>query len=211
MKTLYLDLETIPAPESFREEIRIGAALTRSKRREVLQRGTPLTDAEVEAIYRETALGGEFGRILCIGYRQDPGSPRAEVLSGPESELLSSFWKLVSDVDLFVGHNVISFDLRYVYKRSIIHRVKPSRELPFARYRNDPVFDTMQAWNRWGGEMISLERLALALGLPTSKSDLSGEKVYEAYLAGQLERIYDYCRADVELTRLIHRRLTFQD
>lgn len=211
MKTLYLDIETIPADPSFKDEIRSGLALTRSKKRELAQRGQPITEGEVEAIYRETALSGEFGRILCIGCRLDPQDAEARILSGDEPSILRAFWALAAQADLFVGHNVLYFDLRYIYKRSVIHRVKPSKELPFVRYRNEPVFDTMMAWNRWSGELISLDRLAKALGLPSSKQDLSGEKVFDAYLAGELERIHHYCKSDVELTRLVHRRLAFLD
>jgi 3'-5' exonuclease len=211
VKTLYLDIETIPAEASFKDELRTGAALSRSKKRELAQRGQPLTEAETEGLYRETALSGEFGRILCIGYRLDPDDTATQVLTGDEPSMLRAFWTLAAKADLFVGHNVLYFDLRYIYKRSIIHRVKPSRELPFVRYRNEPVYDTMMAWNRWSGELISLDRLAKALGLPSSKHDLSGEKVYDAYLAGELDRIFHYCKSDVDLTRLVHRRLTFLD
>jgi DNA polymerase elongation subunit (family B) len=211
MKTLYLDIETIPADEKFKDELRLGAGLSRSKRRELVQRGQPLTDAEIEALYRETALSGEFGRILCIGYRLDPVDKATQVLTGDEADMLRKFWELASEADLFVGHNVIYFDLRYIYKRSIIHRIKPSREIPTIRYRNEPVYDTMMAWNRWSGELISLDKLARALGLPSSKQELSGEKVYDAYLAGDVDRIYEYCKGDVDLTRQVHRRLTFID
>src|SRR5207253_10774108 len=54
------------------------------------------------------------------------------VLGGDEREILQSFWKLATETNLFVGHNVLDFDLRFIHQRSIIHQIKPSRELPFA-------------------------------------------------------------------------------
>ncbi len=169
------------------------------------------TDEEVEADYRMTALSGDFGRVFCLAYAIEPpaGSP-VEVLSGPEPELLAAFWKLAKDVDLFVGHNVLDFDLRFLLKRSIVHGVKPSRELSLARFQSRPVYDTMREWERWGSEFISLEKLARVLGLESSKKDLHGDQVHDAYLRGEHERIKTYCKADVELTRRIHKRLTYQ-
>lgn len=211
MQILYLDIETLPAEESFKEQLRSGAALSRSKRLELERRGHPLAEKEVEALYRGTALSGEFGRILCVGLWLDPEDRKPRILKGPEPEILRSFWDQARNVDLFVGHNIINFDLRFIYKRSVVHRIRPTRDVPVTRYRHSPVFDTMHEWNRWVGELISLERLACALGLQSSKQDLSGDKVYDVYRAGQLERIYNYCKADVELTRQIHRRLAFLD
>jgi predicted PolB exonuclease-like 3'-5' exonuclease len=71
----------------------------------------------------------------------------------------------------------------------------------------------MQEWSKWGWQdRISLDRLALVLGLQPSKSDeLSGGKIYQRYKEGKFRLIRDYCMADVALTRQVYRRLTFAD
>jgi hypothetical protein len=116
-------------------------------------------------------------------------------------------------VDRVVGHNLFDFDLKFIYKRSVVHGVRPTVELSFARYRNQPLFDTMCEWERWGyGSKISLDRLAHVLNLPSSKSEgVNGSRVWELYESGEHQKIYDYCLRDVELTRLIYRRMTFAD
>lgn len=178
--------------------------------------------------HARTALSGDFGRILCIGFADEDGSGR--VVRGclgwdgerkkfhcDERITLAAFWEMMRgfrpSVDRVVGHNLFDFDLKFIYKRSIVHGVRPSLELSFARYRNQPLFDTMCEWERWGyGSKISLDRLARVLNLPSSKSDgVDGSRVSELYEAGEHQKLYDYCLRDVELTRLIYRRMTFAD
>lgn len=49
--------------------------------------------------------------------------------------------------------------------------------LSFARYNNLPIFDTMMEWSNWGSSKISLEHLAIALGIPTPKTGIDGSEV----------------------------------
>ena len=49
--------------------------------------------------------------------------------------------------------------MRFLYQRSVIHQIKPLRDIPFARFRNAPIFDTMQEWSKWGREHVSLDTL----------------------------------------------------
>lgn len=179
-------------------------------------------------VHARTALSGDFGRILCIGFADEDGS--GQVIHGclgwdgearkfhcDERATLSGFWEVMRgfrpSVDRVVGHNLFDFDLKFIYKRSVIHGVRPTVELSFARYRNQPLFDTMCEWERWGyGSKISLDQLARVLNLPSSKSDgVDGSHISELYEAGEHQKIYDYCLRDVELTRLIYRRMTFAD
>lgn len=132
-----------------------------------------------------------------------------------ERSLLLEFWQRMRsfrpDVDRIVGHNIFDFDLKFILKRSIIHGVRPTVNLSFARYRNQPIYDTMHEWERWSyGSKISLEKLAMVLGLPSSKEQgIDGSRVHELFAAGQHQAIRDYCLRDVELTRTIYKRMVF--
>ena len=163
-------------------------------------------------IYRATSLSGDFGRIFCIGYAL--GDDPVDIIRGQESEILKKWWDIADRADLFVGHNIMDFDLPFIYKRSIIHKIKPAARhinLSFARYRSDPIFDTMKEWDKWAlRASISLDKLAKVLGLPTSKDGgIDGSKVYDAYLAGKYDQICEYCKRDVELTRKVFKRMNF--
>jgi predicted PolB exonuclease-like 3'-5' exonuclease len=192
MKTLFLDIETVPTEHGFKH-------------------GKPRGPEESEEQYlKRLSLSALTARVLCLGYASEPpvDAPVA-VLSGDEADILQKFWAIATQADLFVGHNVLDFDLRFIVQRSILQRVKPARDIPFARYRNAPVFDTMHEWTKWGREGVRLDALAQALELPSPKEGMDGSKVYEAFVAGRMNEIYEYCRGDVDTVRRVYRRLKF--
>lgn len=203
---LCLDIETLPAAggdidliKKFWEEAKAKSTSTFRK-----------TESNFDTFFRNTSFQGEFGRILCICYAIDDGEVQS--LSGDEKEILRKFWEIAKDADLFIGHNVMEFDLRFIYKRSVIHNIRPSRDLSFARYRSSPIFDTMKEWEKWGAQGTSLHKLSIALGLASPKEEgIDGSKVYDFYLAGKTDDIVKYCKRDVEATRKVYKRMTFQN
>ena len=68
---------------------------------------------------------------------------------------------------------------------------------------------SMRAWAGWK-DTISLDRLCRALKVQTPKGDLDGSKVFDAWLAGELDRIATYNRADVIATRECWRRINWE-
>lgn len=113
--------------------------------------------------------------------------------------------------DLIIGHNVLDFDLPFIVKRSIIHGIKPTARIPFRRYQRQPIFDTMWEWGCWR-EKISLDELATALGIESSKSGgLDGSQIYEAWRSGRDEEIAAYCLRDVDCVREIYYRLIMEE
>jgi DNA polymerase elongation subunit (family B) len=204
MKRLFFDIETLPAEG---KDVEIVKQLWEDAKKKSAN-SEKKTENTFDNFFRNTSFQGEFGRILCIGYAVE-GEP-VECLSGDEKEIIKNFWEIAKDADLFIGHNIMEFDLRFIYKRSIIHNIKPSRELNFARYRNNPIYDTMKEWEKWGAIGTSLHKLSLCLGVTSPKeAGIDGSKVYDYYLDGKSEEIYKYCKRDVEATRSVYERMTF--
>ncbi|HXG52062.1 MAG TPA: ribonuclease H-like domain-containing protein [candidate division Zixibacteria bacterium] len=194
MKILFFDIETVPTEQALES-------------RGLLEPQMQLDEAE---LVKKLSLSAATAKILCIGYAvEPPADSPARILDGDEREILREFWRLAFETNLFVGHNILDFDLRFIYQRSVIHQIKPSRDIPFARYRSAPVFDTMHEWSRWGREHVSLDVLARALDIPSPKEGLDGSKVYPYFRAGRLAEICEYCKRDVESVRQVYRRLTF--
>ena len=194
MKILFFDIETIPTPAA------IAANGLDDAQRQL----------DEQEIVKKLSLSALTARVLCLAYAVEPPRDAAiEVLSGDEAEILKRFWQLAAETNLFVGHNLLDFDLRFLYQRSIIHQIRPSRDIPFARYRNAPVFDTMHEWSRWGREHVKLDNLAQALQLASPKADCDGSKVFEFYRAGRQAEICAYCKGDVETVRQVYRHMTF--
>jgi 3'-5' exonuclease len=205
---VFLDIETLP-PE--REPSR--------------ETPVPATDDEE---FRNLALNGDWGRVLTVGlvierdgretHRGLLGRERQTMMFHlDEARTLRAFWKLLRGFDprrdIIVGHNLFDFDLPFLYKRSVVHRVCPSVELCFARYRSRPIFDTMHEWQKWKWcrKHVSLDELARILGLESSKVEMDGSRVYDKFCAGCHGEIADYCMKDVELVRQVYYRLTFQE
>jgi len=196
MKICFMDIETVPTDRSLEENGLFEAQLQ-------------LDEADV---IKKLSLSAATAKILCLCYAiEPPVGSEVQVLEGEETEIITNFWKLAVDCNLFVGHNILDFDLRFIYQRSIIHQIKPSRELPFARFRSAPIFDTMHEWSKWGREHASLDLLSRTLSIPSPKESLDGSKVYPYYRAGKLADIVNYCKCDVDSVRQVYRRLTFSN
>ena len=162
---------------------------------------------------QKRSLKPELGKILCIGYIKETGEGMSqELIRGNESQILEEFWHVAKDADLFIGHGIFRFDLRFIAYRSNIHGVKPTQALSLSSYQGERIYDTMVEWEKKTGEsFVSLERLAEKLGIESPKRKLRGEFVYAYHKADKDEEIYDYCVGDVEATRKIYNRINFME
>lgn len=212
MNKLYLDIETLPAEEDKHEIVRFLHAKKAEKKAARSRTGESKMDFEQYLL--QTCFDGCFGRILCIGYALNDNPVDVLYENGDEKVMLEKFWELAKNADLFVGHNVMDFDLRFIFQRSVVNKVEPARkDLSFARYRSFPIFDTMHEWNKWAfsNNSVGLEHLALSLGIPTPKDGIDGSQVYPFYKAGRVDEILEYCKRDVETTRAVYKRMVFCD
>ncbi|HEX8495337.1 MAG TPA: 3'-5' exonuclease [Pyrinomonadaceae bacterium] len=238
----FFDLETIPPPEELRSSLK--PELIRKLQARPFQRwSVPRSDESsgqsdsteghcsgcTEEQFRLLSLHAEYGRVLTIGIIVEEGDRilHRGVLgrdrsSGrfhlDEARILRGFWNLLKDFntgrDLIIGHNVMDFDLPFLYKRSRINSVRPTVFFNFARYRSAPIYDTMREWALWNLQAtpISLSHLAEILQVGLSKTDnMDGGRVYDEFLAGHHDLIAEYCLRDVELTRAIYYRMNYQN
>jgi hypothetical protein len=177
-----------------------------------------------EEEFRQLALNAQYGRLLCIGVIIEKNNRivRRGVLGRDKQTLqfhldeertLRSFWKLLGGFniqqDLLIGFNLLDFDLHFICTRSVIKQVKPSFEVCFARFRQQPVFDCMWSFTHWRYR-IKLDELAKVLGLESPKQNgMSGDKVYDLFLERRHQEICDYVMRDCTCTRAIYYRLNF--
>lgn len=209
IRKMFLDIGTVPAGEENLPVLRTLFEKSQSKKKEKSERfGSRYRELTFEDYHAGTTFSGAFGRTVCLAYAVDDG--KVEVLKGDEKEILTKFWGLAKDVDLFVGHNILEFDLRFLFQRSVVLKIKPTKEISFAKYRNFPIFDTHQEWTKWGRNGESLDTLAHAFGLPSPKEELDGSKVWEYFQAGKIDEICDYCKRDVEVNREVYKRMVFE-
>ena len=215
MIQLFFDIETIPESESLRSEIETTIIPPKNfvNPERINKWMIEERPEEIETRFRKTSLRAHTGKILCIGYIKDGGAQQNEgVLTGPERKILEEFWELARDVEQFIGFNVVEFDLKYIWQRSIILSIPPTKILLSNNNPTHSVFDVMQEWDMWSTrDHISLDTLSKTLGVTSPKSGgLNGALVYDYFIAGRCQEIYDYCMRDVVATREIYSRMTFQ-
>ena len=192
----------------------------------------------IDDAVKKTSFYGALGRIICVGLAVD--NEPAECFDAFEEKTLlaqafarikdastthafarlktasTANFKLAGDHDVdnvvFVGHNLVGFDLRFLWQRAVIHGLKPPLSLLRAMQAkpwDKCIADTMLMWSPERELRISLDKLCKALGVPTSKGDIDGPKVWQAFKDGRLREIAAYCKADVEATRECYKRMIF--
>jgi hypothetical protein len=226
-----LDIETLTLPD-FRE--RVGPQLERQMRlgnMRVEQQQRYLEDiaAEEERCYALGALSATSGRVLSIAVHVGPipglefpglGPEVSEHAFGidtagfeqPEKRALLDFLALMKDFDCdcdeLVGHNIIGFDLPFIFQRCLVHGLQARPFVNLAEYNVRGVFDTMHRWWLGAKRFVSLDDVAWALGIESSKTaDVEGSKVFDLYQAGKLNQIREYNLNDVRVTRKIYERM----
>jgi Predicted 3'-5' exonuclease related to the exonuclease domain of PolB len=227
-----MDIETLALP-GFRD--RVGPKLDRDyrlgyMRLEQQQRYLEDIAVEEERVYQLGSLSATSGRVLSIAVQVGPVPGfelegllinQTEHVFGidkegneqEEAEALGSFLGLMADFDrdcdVVVGHNIIGFDLPFIFQRCLANNIPVKPFVDLSDYHVQAVFDTMRAW--WLGDRrsrVSLDDIAWALGLESSKTaDVEGSKVFDLYQTGKLAEIREYNLNDVRLTRKVYERL----
>jgi hypothetical protein len=226
-----LDIETLALPD-FRERIR--PQLERTMRLgnmtfEQQQRYLEDIAAEEERCYQLGSLSATSGRILSIAVCEGPvagldfgvDQRESEHVFGinddgeeqDEKEALLAFLDYMKafdpEIDELVGHNIIGFDLPFIFQRCVINCISARPFVDLSEYRVKGVFDTMRRW--WLGDRrnrTSLDELAWALGIESSKTaTVEGSKVFDLYQAGRLAEIREYNLNDVRVTRKVYERM----
>jgi hypothetical protein len=188
MKRIVLDIETVPAVIS------------------------DLMEADE---IKKMSLDATIGRIACVGaVLIDDFKPiEANVfISDDEPAILREFWSYIAQnkCNRFITHNGLHFDMPYLWRRSVIAKVKPSIDLDLRKYRTDPIYDTMSVWGNWESRgFVSLDALSRALSVG-SKSG-SGSDVFELWRQGDLSAIANYCLDDCWLTYACYCRMNFTE
>jgi hypothetical protein len=226
-----MDIETIALPD-YRE--RIGPHLERTMRlgnMRLDQQQRYLDDiaAEEERCYQLGALSATSGRILCIAVHVGPipgldiqGAQlgEREAVFGidqygneqDEKQILTNFLQFMNgfdpEMDEIVGHNIIGFDLPFIFQRCLAHCLSAPPFVDLSEFRVRGVFDTMHHWWLGAKKFVSLDDVAWVLGLESSKtSEVEGSKVFELYGAGRLADIREYNLKDVRVTRKVYERM----
>lgn len=225
-----MDIETLTLPD-FRE--RVGPQLERlqklgNMRLEQQQRYLEDIAIEEERCYQLGSLSATSGRILSIAVHEGPVAgldfgveqPQSERVFGINAEgeeeeekkallrFLEYFKNFDPDTDELVGHNILGFDLPFIFQRCLVNCISAKPLVDLSEYRVRGIFDTMHHWWLGAKRNVSLDDVAWALGIESSKTaEVEGSKVYDLYQAGKLSAIREYNLNDVRVTRKVYERM----
>lgn len=210
MTSIYLDIETIPSQDkAVIDTIDVKPPATIKKQETLDKWYAEEYPVKLQEAQDKMSLDGLTNQIIVIGLAFDD-SEVITIANDDEYNLLNEFYhtlKTKADAfgNVFIGHNILGFDLNVIKKRSIIENVIPDFKIPFAaKPWDDGVYDTMLRWDV--KNFTSQDKIALALGLG-GKGDMNGSMVYQYWKDGRIDEIKDYCKRDVESVRRIHKRM----
>ena len=216
-KVLFLDVETVAGAKSF-DELDEDFRQFWEKKASRLKNRTEGEPDPAELYDRFAGIYSEFGKIVCIsvGYFSELRTGQREFrvksfYGDDEKILLEEFAELISNyfsnpnIHFFCGHNIKEFDIPYIGRRMLVHKIElpPMLNIPGKKpWEVKYLLDTMELW-KFGDykAYTSLALLAKLFGVPTPKDDIDGSMVNGVYWEGnQLERIATYCEKDVVAT-----------
>ena len=140
-------------------------------------------------------------------------------IDAPEQEIIQRFFDgLDKYVPTLVSWNGSGFDLPVLHYRALRHGVSAprywdvgdsDREFKWSNYlgrfhwRHIDLMDVLAGYQARAN--APLDQIATLLGFP-GKMGMSGAKVWDSYLAGDIAGIRDYCETDVLNTYLVYLR-----
>jgi 3'-5' exonuclease len=207
-KTMVFDIETVGKKFEELDEVEQDYLLNN------LERATE----DKEEVKTKTGLYSIFGKVCAIG-AFNPGTKKGIVLLlgekdlkpkkenytykifETEKDLLTEFWKISKEYELFVTFNGDNFDFPYLIIRSGINRVKVPFEVK--RWESDKFIDLFNKIKQSHG--FKLEMLCKAFGIDNPKEDgVHGGDVNNLFYKKDFQKIADYVARDAYSTSQLY-------
>lgn len=190
---LFFDAETIPDPDLIDElkpVVKTGNMTDKDKIKDKENKAMSVSPVCNKIIALEMWDSKESGFV--------PGCT-----VGDEKAVLESFWEQASQTEIFIGYNILGFDLPTIVFRSMMHGIKPPRDISLKKYSYKPVFDLMMVLCNWDlSKAKKCDWYLKRLGLTAKTGD--GSQVYDMWLRKEYKAITMYCRNDVLAERELY-------
>lgn len=200
---IFIDLETSRQVEELTQE-HPHYEVWKYKNRNKDTQELPTHEETVKSYKDKAALFPEFGKIVCasIGYIKDD-QLLTKSFVGEEIDILREVVKTIKATGRkIVAHN-IAFDIVFLRKRwfinglSIDDYIMSDSGLKVWDMEKH-MYCSMALWKGISFTNTSLDELAMCFNIPSSKSgEVTGANVGDAYFAGKINQIAEYCEKDV--------------
>lgn len=210
MYRIYIDCETISSTPINPGDIQVPTNYKDSAKIEQYQR------QRADEQFRKQALDSMQGIVLCIGCAQDEKEPICFYNMDSDSEylILLEFENWIDKFPLngfyWIGHNIKTFDLQFLWRKAVKYRL-PRLGCHIPRH---PYAQTIQdTQSLWAGtdtrNFTKLDDIAQFLDIG-GKNGIDGSQIYDYWIAGKHEKIVDYCKQDIEITRSVFKAINFE-
>jgi hypothetical protein len=232
---LVLDIEAVREYKTFQDFLDSGKSLDNWKKvsakhyADVLKADQVITDEEI--YLGKAGLYAEYAKVVCIGLGRgivdltDKSNPiiiskSYDLTSHNEYTILK---KLAEQLEkafdanpntILAGHNIVEYDLPFLAKRMIKHKIKVPTILInsiFSKPWEMPIIDTMKDWKMNTSKYMSMDTICEFIGIPSSKhGEVNGSNLGNYYwnysnLWNELDERNDpilggiakYCKHDV--------------
>jgi 3'-5' exonuclease len=202
---IFIDIETIPsdtmpslddmsAPANYKDEAKIKA----------------YKEANQLEAWKKQALNSMQGRIICIGYSWNGQIKSRESTFDEQSVLFEFNMDITEIIDLirsplvFIGWNISTFDLPWIWRKSIQYSL-PELRKAIPKDNRTQYIDLMKVWASDYKDYVSLDNCAKFLGIEHYTE--SGSSVFDWWQAGQIDKIEEHCKKDIKTTVEIYNRI----
>lgn len=191
----------------------------------------PATDDEI--YLGKASLYPEYAKVVCIAFGvfdfenfEPDGSPTKKIYnikSMDEAEILTKFKGQLDSIHaknpdtILAGHNIVEYDIPFIIKRMIKHRIKVPVILQnalMAKPWEAKITDTQKDWKMGTSKFLSMDTIAEFLEIPSSKHGVvNGGSLGDYFWNGteddqtKLNNIATYCRHDVAVVMALCQKL----
>lgn len=214
-KTLFIDIETVTAEESYDK---LDAEWQKLWSDQFFRDGEISDKTPAERYTLKGALRAEFSKIVClsIGVVMFNGNDEPHLfvksLTGTEKDILAKFMTICDTAgkyDFLAAHNGKNFDFPFIIRRLIANGMPIPKLLQIQGKKpwEITLIDTQELWRFGDLAFPSLDLLCKILGVPM-KSGLDGSKVHETfYVKKDIAAIAAYCANDVAALARVYVKL----
>lgn len=217
---LFIDIETVCGYkdyDSFKKSNTKLATLFDQKMDNVLKDDDLLLSKD-DRYFKKSSLYPEFSKILTISYgiikwNDELGTYEKtikNIIDNNEKNVLQRFANVLNKMEesvpnfKYCGHNIDSFDIPFLIKRTLINGIKVPNKLKLHNLKpwEYPTLDTMKFWKSGSFEWTSLDVLCTVMEIPSPKTEEVNNKIiselYYSDDSDKLNKILNYCNNDVE-------------
>lgn len=164
-----------------------------------------------EELYKKRALNSMQGEIICVGLCLIGGETQI-ILGDSEKETMERLSMRLAEIRgqwheplHFVGWNITTFDLPWLWRKAIKYNLTELRD-SIPRDNKHLVTDLMKVWAAEWKDYNKMSDVAEFLGIPHDAT-FTGQDVYMAWLTRDYDKIMQHCRGDIETTMEIYKRI----